>query len=117
MMTSRGTPFSLATASMTSNSSLLIFSLAPFESGSGRFSRFVGFLAAAGLGLSRQPEGDEVRHQFCLLDIRFRHAELALLVRDHHPVAFNAGDAALQPATAFLRHPQGHLRLLAEEAR
>src|SRR5690606_16422475 len=123
MITERGTPFSLATASITSNSSLLI-STAPWKA-AGRLGIGSGFLVRPGLaapgarrlGCGRQAQRHQVGDQARLLDVVVRQRQLdAVLRRQHDAVALDPDDPALDAAPAVHRQAQLHLGLLAGEA-
>src|SRR5436190_4898599 len=125
MITSRGTPFSLATASMTSNSSLLIFVSSVRASPPSVLVRFVlAALAAARARPQRllrgrdQAQRDQVGDQARLLDVFHGDGDLvALAQRQRHRAVAGARDRALQAPAAVLRQAQRDLRLLAREAR
>src|SRR5690606_35237419 len=115
-ITSRGTPFSLATASTTSRSSLLICSLRVRPAG----RRLVGLLARisalAGLLPWRQAQRFPVRDQARLVDVVQCHHELGVVQAEGHLAIGHAQDRALQATAAVLRQLQPDLGLLAEEA-
>src|SRR5688572_23376429 len=126
-MTSRGTPFSLATASTTSNSSLLIFYLLRTGRLVGR-RLVVGFglvlaRAMARLGLGRtQAQGRPVGNQAGLVDVVGAHGQFGRLAvgaldAEGDLVPVHAHDARLEAAAAVLRQLQRHLGRLACEAR
>src|SRR5690606_41099163 len=118
-ITDSGTPFSLATASTTSNSSLLI-SLLRRVGPVGR--RLVGGFVVVGpagtlAGLvrcetQRRPVGDQPR----LVDVVEGHPERTAVDVEGDVAVLHRRDAPGEAAPAVLRQPQGHLRGLAGEA-
>src|SRR5688572_5242676 len=125
-MTSRGTPFSLATASTTSNSSLLIFYLL-------RTGRLVGRRLVVGFGLvlaramarlgffGGEAEGRPVGNQAGLVDVvgandQFGRLAVGGFDAEGDLVAVHAHDARLEPAAPVLRQLQRDLGRPAGEA-
>src|SRR5690606_38673502 len=102
-ITSRSTPFSLATASTTINSSLLIRSwlprppVRPLKICSG-----LACLAGAPGGFRRQAEYDQVRHAACLLDRVECNVGFGAVDVEHDGRAFDAHDAALETPPSIL---------------
>src|SRR5690606_20168894 len=125
-ITDSGTPFSLATASTTSNSSLLICS--SLHAGRACRLRLVGSIAcgfllclararvASRLVLRRrQPEGHPVGYQARLVDVVGPDLDGRAVDVERDASAVDRGDRALKPAATVLRQLQADLGLLADE--
>src|SRR5690606_19169483 len=118
-MTSLGTPFSLATASTTSNNSLLI----DFDSRATAAAVSLVFrtaLARSGVlipgACSADSECHVIRHQPGLdhVDVADRH--FAAVLVEHDAISIDADDPALESMAAVERHTGAHLGRTADEA-
>src|SRR5690606_5341926 len=125
-MTSRGTPFSLATASTTSRSSLLIcVNSACGTPAAGLLEGLLASPAPAGSSapplLGRVPARHQaqrgpVGYQARPVDVVGRHRELVAVQLEHHGLPLDAQDTTLQAPASLLGQFQADLGLLALEA-
>src|ERR1700754_5250831 len=116
-MTSRGTPFSLATASTTSKSSLRIWRSSRKDAPRHPVVSLFRFLSARrGLRLRRIAEGHPVGNHAGAFDVRMLEFESTGLALDHNVLAVYFNDVSLQAPATLDRGLQQHLDLLAVHA-
>src|ERR1700754_4736410 len=116
-MTSRGTPFSLATASTTSKSSLLIWRYSRKDAPRHPVVSLFGFLSARrGLRPRRIAECHPVGNHAGAFDVRMLEFESASLTLDHNVLAIYFNDVALEAPTTLDRGLQQHFDFLAAHA-